>query len=148
MDLSDIKRIDADEPGGSEAILVVEDDENVRTIVVEMLSDLGYRIMVARDGKEALEVLSSDAPIDLLFTDQIMPNGISGLELAHHAGRLKPGIKVLLCSGYARAVKGDGGGDEVFPVIAKPYRSADLAQKVRTILGQTPTPRPEDRLSA
>jgi CheY-like chemotaxis protein len=133
---ADQSHVSNDEPGGAETILVVEDDDNVRNIVVETLSELGYHLVVARDGPEALAALRIEGQIDLLFTDQVMPNGITGLELAHQARVLRPGIKVLLCSGYAKRIA-TMNGEERFPLIAKPYRRADLARKLRSVLEES-----------
>jgi CheY-like chemotaxis protein len=117
------------EPRGSEHILFVEDDENVRDVVSEILSELGYRVVTASDGKEALERLAGDAPVDLLFTDHVLPNGINGRELGRQATLLRPGIRVLLCSGYGSRAR-----TERFPVLAKPYRRLELATTIRSVL--------------
>jgi len=117
------------EPRGSEHILFVEDDENVRDVVSDLLSELGYHVLLARDGREALERLAGDAPIDLLFTDHVLPNGINGRELGRQATLLRPGIRVLLCSGYGSRVR-----TEKFPVLAKPYRRLELATAIRSVL--------------
>jgi CheY-like chemotaxis protein len=117
------------EPRGSEHILFVEDDENVRDVVSEILSELGYHVVSARDGKEALECLAGDAPIDLLFTDHVLPNGINGRELGRQATLLRPGIRVLLSSGYGSRAR-----TEKFPVLAKPYRRLELATAIRSVL--------------
>jgi PAS domain S-box-containing protein len=118
---------------GSETILVVEDDEFVREVTVEALGSLGYATVVARDGREALDVLNRGEPVDLLFTDYVMPGGLSGAELAREARRLRPDLKVLLTSGYARHAGTDGAAHN-FPIIAKPYRRLELAETVRAIL--------------
>jgi len=124
------------EPHGSEHILFVEDNENVRGVVSELLSELGYHVVSARDGKEALERLAGDAPIDLLFTDHVLPNGINGRELGRQATLLRPGIRVLLCSGYGSRAR-----TEKFPVLAKPYRRRELATAIRSVLeGSLPSP--------
>lgn len=121
------------EPRGCEHILFVEDDENVRDVVSDLLSELGYHVIPARDGKEALERLAGDAPIDLLFTDHILPNGINGRELGRQATLLRPGIRVLLCSGYGSRAR-----TERFPVLAKPYRRLELATAIRSVLEGSP----------
>jgi CheY-like chemotaxis protein len=117
------------EPRGSEHILFVEDDENVRDVVLEILSELGYHVVSARDGEEALERLAGDAPIDLLFTDHVLANGINGRELGRQATLLRPGIRVLLTSGYGSRAR-----TEKFPVLAKPYRRLELATAIRSVL--------------
>ena len=116
---------------GGERILVVEDDPDVREMTLEMLSELGYRVSVARSGAEALAILRQKGEIDLLFTDIVMPGGISGTDLARTASRLRPDLKILLTSGYepgARAARKD------FAFIAKPYRAPALGRKLREIL--------------
>jgi PAS domain S-box-containing protein len=113
--------------GGAGTVLVVEDDEQVRAISVEMLSSLGYRVHIARDGREALAILESGEAVDLLFTDLVMPGGMSGIELARQACRIKPGLAVLLTTGYAQQ---QNAGPNEFPVIAKPFRLAALSDAV------------------
>ena len=83
--------------------LVVEDDEAVLTMAVESLVDLGYRVLVAHDGREALAIVNGPERIDILFSDIIMPGGINGAQLAIEARRMRPDIKVLLTSGYTAA---------------------------------------------
>src|SRR5581483_5599365 len=87
---------------GGETILVVEDDDDVRAMTATTLEELGYSIVVARDGVEALKLLPRAGPIALLFSDYVMPNGLTGAELARAATRERPGLKVLLTSGYAK----------------------------------------------
>jgi CheY-like chemotaxis protein len=117
--------------GGAGAVLVVEDDEQVRVISVEMLSSLGYRVHTARDGHGALALLKSGEAVDLLFTDLVMPRGMSGLELARQARKIKPDLAVLLTTG--QPPRQDAGPDE-FPVLAKPFRLAALSEAVRRVL--------------
>ena len=122
-------------PTGSETILVVEDDEMVRAYVEKQLKELGYRVIVAHDGPSALEILRRPQPIQLLFTDVVMPGGMFGTELARQAAQLRPGLKVLFTSGHTeQPVKSlDGlGGDA--PILNKPYRRHDLALMLRSVL--------------
>jgi len=131
------------ESGGSETILVVEDEDDVREVAAATLERLGYRTVAARDGREALAILRRRADFDLLFTDYVMPNGMNGAEVAREALRMRPELKVLVTSGYARQVGAgaDGARVEDFPMIAKPYRSADLAARIREILDTVPAER-------
>jgi PAS domain S-box-containing protein len=122
-------------PGGA-TILVVEDDPDVREMVVGILSDLGYRTLVASNGPEALAILSRDRSVDLLFTDIVMPAGMSGTELARRASRLRPDLKVLLSSGYAREANPSHSARTEFPFIAKPYRPMALGEKVEEVLSE------------
>ena len=124
--------------GRSERILVVEDDEPVLALTVEMLGGLGYRITTARDAPSALQVLKGDEPFDLLFSDVVMPGGISGVQLAHMARELRPGLKVLLTSGYV----GEAGQGEEFDLMDKPYERTALANKLRELLDAPAAPEP------
>ncbi|MGX9962378.1 ATP-binding protein [Roseomonas sp. F4] len=121
--------------GGTEAVLVVEDDEMVRNHVVGELTLLGYQVLAARNGHTAMEILRSDAPIDVLFTDVVMPGGISGPQLAEAALRLRPGLRVLYTSGYTEnAVVHHGRLDPGVVLLSKPYRRQELADKLRYVL--------------
>jgi CheY-like chemotaxis protein len=132
-----------DTPSGGATILVVEDDEGVREVTVGMLSDLGYHTLVACTGREALEVLEREKAIDLLFTDVVMPGGISGVELARTARRLQPRLKILVTSGYTRAEPDMAAARREFPFLPKPYRLHMLGRKLKEILaGEGPAPAP------
>jgi CheY-like chemotaxis protein len=120
---------------GSERILVVEDNDDVRQAVVQLLEGLGYRVTSADGPDAALALLEKDAAYDLLFTDVVMPGTLSAMELAAEARRRRPGIAVLLTSGYARGEIPEAGDEsERYPLIAKPYGEEDLATKLRTVL--------------
>ncbi len=121
--------------GGTEKILVVEDDPAVREVAVFLLKDLGYRVLEAEDGATALAILENELDIDLLFSDIIMPGGMKGTELAERALRQRDNIKILHCSGYAEiATRRNGGINHNHELLCKPYRAEDLAQKVRAVL--------------
>ena len=122
-------------PARGETVLVVEDDELIRGLAVMQLGGLGYRTLVAENGRAAEAILRSDAEIDLLMSDVVMPGGMSGLELFALAGTLRPGLKCLLVSGYAQdafAKAGPGGRAPHF--LAKPYRRQQLGRAVRAAL--------------
>lgn len=120
---------------GGEVILVVEDNADVRKIVVSQLSDLGYRSLEAENGEVALDIINSDTPVDLLLTDVVMPGTISGDELALTARQIRPGIKILLTSGFAKATLQDGPRAALLDnFLSKPYRKAELAAKLRDML--------------
>ncbi|HEU0070309.1 MAG TPA: PAS domain S-box protein [Alphaproteobacteria bacterium] len=120
---------------GSETILVVEDDPFVRAYAVSSLRALGYTVVMAADGREALEQLATSAALDLLFTDVVMPNGINGWELAHEARNLRPALKVLLTSGYAlETLEAHGHLHPGLAVLNKPYRRTLLAKRIREVL--------------
>jgi PAS domain S-box-containing protein len=123
---------------GGKTILVVEDDPDVREMIVGMLSDLGYQTLVARTGPEALAILDQEGSVDLLFTDVVMPGGISGIDLARAAGRSRPDLKILLTSGYAGSEPEAQSARREFPFIAKPYRTPALARKLREALPGPP----------
>jgi PAS domain S-box-containing protein len=120
--------------GGSETILVAEDDPDVQSTVVDILSTLGYRVLKADDGEGALVILRSGMHIDLLFTDVVMPGPVRSVELARQARLLVPDIAVLFTSGYPQnAIVHGGRLDEGVELLSKPYRRTDLARKIRHI---------------
>jgi CheY-like chemotaxis protein len=123
------------DPRSRRVILVVEDDERVRQLTVRRLKMIGHNVIEARDGVEAVNLLQSGAHIDLVFTDMIMPGGLSGRDVAHRARDLKPGIKVLLTTGYAEDLgHADDLESESLKVLRKPYRQAELAMALREVL--------------
>jgi signal transduction histidine kinase len=121
--------------GGSETILIVEDDHLVRTFVVGQIQSLGYVTLSAVNADEALVVIDSAQTIDLLFTDMIMPGSMNGGQLADEALRRRPSLKVLFTSGYTEnTVIHYGRLDAGVLLLAKPYRNADLARMIRSAL--------------
>ncbi len=124
------------EPGARGTILAVEDDERVRKLTVRRLTGMGYQVLEAANGPAALDILARGEHIDLVFTDLMMPGGLSGREVANRARQLRPGMKVLLTSGYAEELM--HGADlqrEQLKVLRKPYQQADLAAALRDLLG-------------
>jgi PAS domain S-box-containing protein len=120
---------------GREVILMVEDNKDLRTVTVKQLADLGYRTLEAETAKAALEMLAAHPEIDLLFTDIIMPGGMTGTELAREARRLYPRLRILLTSGYTARAMANGFHDiEGMELLNKPFRKHDLAQKLRGAL--------------
>ena len=113
----------------------VEDDEAVLDTVRSSLEGFGYHIIVARTAAEALDVLRRDEPIDLLFSDIVMPGGINGIALARRARQLRQDIKILLTSGYAPSPAKEQDKDG-FAVLSKPYRQRELAQTIAGMLGE------------
>jgi len=128
--------VDLREPkGGSETILVVEDDEGVRETVVDMLSELGYRVLKAPDAASAMAIVSSGIPIDLLFTDVVMPGPLRSPDLARKASEAIPNLAVLFTSGYTEnAIVHGGRLDAGVELLGKPYTRAALASKIRHVL--------------
>jgi len=121
--------------GGTETILVVEDDEDVRETAVALLADLGYRVLKAPDAASALSVIESGAPIDMVFTDVVMPGPLRSPELARKARERLPDVAVLFTSGYTEnAIVHGGRLDAGVDLLSKPYSSDALARKVRHVL--------------
>lgn len=122
--------------GGTETVLVVEDDPEVRETVVAMLADLGYRVLKAVDASSALNVIESGIPIDMLFTDVVMPGTLKSPELARKARERLPDIAVLFTSGYTENSIVHGGKlDAGLELLSKPYTRDALARKFRHVLG-------------
>jgi signal transduction histidine kinase len=120
----------------AETILVVEDEEGVRTFTVEMLRELGYHVVDAADGQAALALIDADPAIRLLFTDVGLPGGMNGRELADEVLKRRPDLKVLFTSGYTRnAIVHGGRLDAGVALLSKPFTYAALAEKVREVLG-------------
>ncbi len=118
--------------GGSGIILLVEDDALVRSFAQTRLESLGYRVLAAANGHEALAVLHAGEPVDLLFTDVVMPGGMNGSQLAAAAAALRPSLPVLFASGYAEdAMDRHGRLDAGVQLLRKPYRQAELARRVK-----------------
>jgi PAS domain S-box-containing protein len=120
-------------PTGHETILVVEDDADLRETVVTALTQFGYMALAAPNAERALQILSGQEPIDLLFTDIMMPGGTLGPELARRARELRPGIEILFTTGYADSAVLSG-GISAADVLHKPYRNEELALRVRHVL--------------
>nr|WP_317517636.1 histidine kinase famiy protein [Sphingobium naphthae] len=118
---------------GTETILLVEDSDDVRALAAEVLGALGYRIVLARSGEEALEMQEKET-IDLLFTDIVMPGGMSGLELVERFASIAPGVPVLMTTGYNEDLVADIPRGTALDVIGKPYRREELADRVRMAL--------------
>ncbi|SHM73198.1 PAS domain S-box protein [Bradyrhizobium lablabi] len=126
--------ISASVEGGHEAVLVVEDDSMVRRYVVTQIESLGYTTLEAANAADALKIIDT-APIDLLFTDVIMPGSMNGRQLAEEALRRKPSLKILYTSGYTEnAIVHHGRLDSGVLLLAKPYRKSELARMLRLAL--------------
>jgi signal transduction histidine kinase len=118
-----------------ELILVVEDEESVRTYTVDALRELGYQVLEAQDGPTAMQLLEKRVRIDLLFTDVVLPGGMTGAQVAAKARELYPGLKVLFTTGYARnAIFHQGRLDKGVLLITKPFSFEDLSTKIRDVL--------------
>jgi PAS domain S-box-containing protein len=123
---------------GTETILVAEDDDALRTYAADILRELGYHVLEAASGAEALEILGRGEEVDLLFSDVVMPGGINGRQLADEAMRRRPALKVLFTTGYTRnAIVHHGRLDADIHLISKPFSFQELAAKVRARLDST-----------
>ena len=121
--------------GGGETILVVEDNPDVRRLVLRQLRDLGYEVIEAANGPQALQILDGGASIDLLFTDVVMPGGMTGRQLAEAAKVRRPGLKTLFTSGYTEdSILRLGKLDPGVRLLSKPYRKHELATRIRETL--------------
>lgn len=129
-------QIDASTLGGSETILVVEDNPNVRKTVIRQLTDLGYQSIEADSGSAALELVGQGAEFDLLLTDVVMPGGITGYQLADAIRELRPDVKVLFTSGYTELARSTDQPTRRDALLSKPYRKQDLGRAVRTAIDQ------------
>ena len=119
---------------GAETVLIVEDDESLLAITSANLTDLGYRLLLAPDAAAALRMLEGSEPIDIMFSDVVLPGEMNGMQLALAARRLRPTMKVLLTSGYAAAaLAAQQGFDETIPLLQKPYRIAEVTRRFRGI---------------
>jgi PAS domain S-box-containing protein len=125
--------------GGGETILLCEDDDNVRAYSLEVLRDLGYDVITAADGPAALEALDmANGRADLLFTDVVLPGGMTGADLARAARIRWPDLKILFTTGYARdAIVHHGRLDAGVDLLTKPFGYTDLAAKIREVLDRT-----------
>jgi PAS domain S-box-containing protein len=119
-------------------VLMVEDEPSVREFVCALLTSLGYDAQAVASGPEALKVLERDRSFDLLFTDIVLPQGMSGLELARQARAISPGLKVLLTSGYPEeAFQHHGRPEADMPLLRKPFRRKALAEALRRVIELT-----------
>jgi len=124
-------------PGGNECILVVEDDDDVRSTALALLGELGYQVLEAGDGPSALRVLKAHPEIDMLFSDVMMPGGMRGPVLAKEANSIRPDLPVLFATGFAESTilyQGAEAGPD--SVLCKPYGHDELARKIRRVLDQ------------
>ncbi len=117
------------------SVLVVEDEPAVRAVAVDMLQDAGFAVLAAPDGPTAIALLKEGAQADILFSDVVMPGGMTGVDLAREARKLRPSIGVLLASGYAAEALAQHGGAGEFEIIGKPY---DVDTVLTRIAAQRP----------
>jgi signal transduction histidine kinase/DNA-binding response OmpR family regulator len=139
--------------GQGEMILVVEDDDDVRSAVVSMIRDLGYNTIEASNGQETLEILKQDTPIHLMFSDVVMPGELHGRRLGQEAQAIRPGLDIIFTSGYTEnSIIHNGRLDDGVQLLSKPYRKEDLARKFREVLDKTaplsPPAEPAEEMSS
>ena len=120
----------------AKTILVVEDDRDVRDIALAVLEDAGYRVLEAPSGDEAYRLLLAypDLRIDVLFTDIVMPGRFDGIDLAHAANILRPGLRVVFATGFANLVRHHEESEMTGPILYKPYRPAELKRALDEVL--------------
>jgi CheY-like chemotaxis protein len=124
---------DTSASGSGATVLIVEDEDFVRDVAVAMIEDMGYRVLTARDGIEALALLRGQEAIDVLFSDVLMPGGITGVALAARARQLRKDLGILLTSGYPANDRSAIGENE-FPILQKPYKREALSKMLRAAL--------------
>jgi CheY-like chemotaxis protein/anti-sigma regulatory factor (Ser/Thr protein kinase) len=129
---ADATREEQSSPGAPRkpCVLVVEDNDDVRELAEQVLEMEGYAVQSAASGEQAMDLLRQGARADLLFTDVIMPGGMNGLELVEQARALRPGLPVLVTTGYMDELP-QGGRSGGLSILAKPYRQEDLLERVR-----------------
>ncbi|WP_244982523.1 PAS domain S-box protein [Croceicoccus marinus] len=129
--------------GDNEVVLVVEDDDEVRSTVMALLATLGYRAVEAKNADAALAIVNCGIAIDLLFTDVVMPGKLKSTELARMAQKRLPDLAVLFTSGYTQnAIVHAGRLDDGVELISKPYTVERLSQKIRSVLEKSGTAAP------
>jgi nitrogen-specific signal transduction histidine kinase len=128
-------------PRGSARVLIVEDESGVRDVLAAILSDLGYRVLTARDGAEALRALEAEGgSVDLALIDVVLPGGMSGREVARLLAERNPALRTLFMSGYSEEAAQDAAPGETVALIGKPFDRRRLAWLVAEALGTVPRP--------
>lgn len=136
VDGAEVDVVAAPSPKGSAVVLVVEDELPIRMVIADVLSDLGYTVLEAGNGRSALKVLEAGTLIDLLITDVGLPGGTNGRQLADTARQRQPDLKVLFITGYAESTAvGNGLMEQGMQVMTKPFALEALAAKIQGIIG-------------
>jgi PAS domain S-box-containing protein len=129
--------------GSGETVLIVEDDDRVRRLTAARLKQLGYRVVEAANGAEALALLKATPDVAIVFSDLVMPGGMSGFDLARQVRDVYPNVRVILTSGYSAELMSQADTQQLdFKVLRKPYRQAELAQAFRAALSRPAQGRP------
>ena len=118
----------------SVTVLVVDDERRLRRLARRTLSDLGYQVLEAETATAATRLLEQDVSVDLLFTDVVMPGELDGRALGQWARRQRPGLKVLLTSGFPQPAPDEQAGGDTLPFLGKPYSKEQLRDAVQTLL--------------
>lgn len=126
--------------GEGQHILVVEDEENLIAVMADLIEELGFRFLAARSGQEALDILDSGAPVDVMLTDIVMPGGLGGFELASKVRRARPDLPIIYMSGYSGFTSTEM-GDVIAPMLQKPCPPVELAEALYDALQQTDGPK-------
>ena len=114
---------------------MVEDDPKVRRLTVTRLEELRYKVIAASDGPQAMKILEQREDIDLVLSDVVMPGGMTGFDVAEKALALRPDVKILLATGYAKGVEPNWGASQTdYPTLRKPYGLQEMARTIREIL--------------
>ena len=118
-----------------DVVLIVEDDDTIRMVLRDYLSGEGYHVLVAEDGEQAFEILASKPHLDLIVTDFRLPGGISGVQIAEPALKLRPDLKVIFISGYPAEIR-ESGSPIAFkaPILAKPFDLDTLRDQIQALL--------------
>jgi PAS domain S-box-containing protein len=123
--------------GAGETVLVVEDNVDMRLLSVAALKDLGYRPMEAANGKDALRLLDDEPSVKLLFSDVLLPGGMTGFDLAREAAQRRPNLRVLFTSGFTdKALMPEDVAERGWQLVPKPYRWAELGRKIAAVLAE------------
>jgi CheY-like chemotaxis protein len=120
--------------GDGELVIVVEDDAKVREVTLNRMEGLGYSVLPAKTGAEAIELLKSGEPAALVLSDVVMPGGLSGYDVASWVRRERPEVKILLTSGFSERMRQDDEAIRRLTVLSKPYSRAQLGVAVRAAL--------------
>ena len=118
-----------------DVVLIVEDDESIMFVLGEYLAGLGYRVLKAIDGEQAFEILATKPHLDLMVTDYRLPGGISGVQIAEPAIKLRPELKVIFISGYPQEIRETGSPiTRKAPILEKPFDLDVLQEKIQELL--------------
>ena len=118
-----------------DVVLIVEDDESIMFVLGEYLAGLGYRVLKAIDGEQAFEILATKPHLDLMVTDYRLPGGISGVQIAEPAVKLRPDLKVIFISGYPQEIRETGSPiTRKAPILEKPFDLDVLQEKIQELL--------------